>query len=85
MKLSATVKEAVADAEVEVSQEEGAEAGSGATRPRTRQDGRPEQPDVRQRPANLRPRHSRVRRLVLFGAPPDVQPHVVLSAFTSNT
>ena len=30
MKLSATVKEAVADVEVEISQEEAAEAGSGA-------------------------------------------------------
>ncbi len=30
MKLSATVKEAVADVQVEISQEEGAEAGSGA-------------------------------------------------------
>jgi len=33
------------------------------------------QPDVCQRPANLRPRDSRVRRLVLFGAAPRVQPH----------
>ena len=49
MKLSTTVKEAVADAEVEISQEEAAEAGPGTLRPRTRQDGRPEQPDVRQR------------------------------------
>ena len=30
MKLSATVKEAVADGSVEISQEEGPEAGSGA-------------------------------------------------------
>ena len=36
---------------------------------------RPEQPDVCQRAANLRPRDSRVRRPVLFGAPPRVQPH----------
>ena len=43
--------------------------------PRTREDGRPEQPDIRQRPAYLRPRHSRVRHLVLFGAAPRVQPH----------
>ena len=36
---------------------------------------RPEQPDVCQRAANLRPRDPRVRRLVLLGAPPRVQPH----------
>ena len=36
------------------------------SRPRTRQDGRFEQPDVRQRSANLRARYSRIRRLVLF-------------------
>jgi hypothetical protein len=46
MKLSATVREAVADAQVAVSQEEAAQAGSGAPGPRTRQDGRAEQPDV---------------------------------------
>ena len=39
MKLSATVKEAVADVEVEISQEEAAEARSGAPRSGTRQDG----------------------------------------------
>jgi integrase len=39
VKLSTTVKEAVADAHVEVSQEERAEAGSRASRPRTCQDG----------------------------------------------
>ena len=55
-----------------------AEAGSGTSRPRTRQDGSAEQPDVGQRPANVRPRHPRVRRLVLFGASSRVQPHVVL-------
>ena len=43
--------------------------------PRTRQDGGAEQPDIRQRPAHLRPRHPRVRRLVLLGAPARVQPH----------
>ena len=68
MKLSATVKEAVADVQVEISQEEDSEAGSGAPRPRTRQNGRPEQPDVCQRPADVRARDSRVRHLVLFGA-----------------
>ena len=41
---------------------------------RTRQDRRPEQPTC-QWSANLRPRDSRVRRLVPFGAPPRVQPH----------
>jgi hypothetical protein len=46
MKLSATVKEAVADVQVEISQEEGAEARLGAPGPRTCQDSRPEQPDV---------------------------------------
>ena len=75
MKLSATAKEAVADVQVEISQEEAAQAGSGAPGSRTRQDSRPEQPDVCQRSANLRPRDSRVRRLVLFGAAPRVQPH----------
>jgi len=35
MKLSATAKEAVADAQVEMSQEEATEAGAGAARPRT--------------------------------------------------
>jgi len=53
MKLSATAKEAVADAQVEMSQEEATEAGAGAARPRTRQDGGSEQPDVIERPANL--------------------------------
>jgi integrase len=52
MKLSATVKEAVADVQVEISQEESAEARPGASGPRTRQDGGAEQPDVRQRPAH---------------------------------
>ena len=42
MKLLATVKEAVADAEVEISQEEAAEARLGAPGPRTCQDGRAE-------------------------------------------
>jgi hypothetical protein len=61
MMLSATVQEAVADAEIESSQEEAAEAGAGTPRPRTRQDGRPEQPHVRQRATHIRPRDSRVR------------------------
>jgi len=68
MKLSATVKEAVADVQVEIAQEEGTEAGFGAARLRTRQNSRPKQPDVRQRTTDLRPRDSRVRRLALFGA-----------------
>jgi integrase len=42
-------------------QDETAKARPGAPGPRARQDGRPEQPDVRQWPANVRPRHSRVR------------------------
>src|SRR5215510_6482251 len=74
MKLSATVKEAVADAEVEISQEAVAQADPGAPRPRTRQDGGAEQPDVCQRPAHLRLRDPRVRRLVLLGASSRVQP-----------
>jgi hypothetical protein len=53
-------------AEFEISQEKGAEAGAGAPRPRTGQDSGPEQPDVRERPADLRPRDSRVRELVLL-------------------
>ena len=69
MKPSATVKEAVADPEVETSQEEAAEARLSAPGPRTRQDGGAEQPDIRHWPAHLRPRHPRVRRLVLLGAP----------------
>ena len=68
MNLSATAKEAVADAEVETSQEEDAEARPGAPGPRIDQDGGAEQPDIRQRPADLRPRHPRIRRLVLLGA-----------------
>jgi integrase len=68
------VKEAVADKEVKNSEED-TEARPGAPRPRTRQDGSPEQPNVRQRSANVRPRHSRIRSLVLFGAPSRVQPH----------
>jgi len=39
MKLSATVKEAVANGQAEISQEEGAKACAGAPRPRTRQNG----------------------------------------------
>jgi hypothetical protein len=46
MKLSVTVKEAVADVQIEISQEEGAEARLGAPGPRTREDSRPEQPHV---------------------------------------
>lgn len=49
MKLSATAKETVADVQVEISQEEAAQAGSGAPGSRARQGTRPEQPDVRQR------------------------------------
>jgi hypothetical protein len=39
MMLLAAVKEAVADAEAEISQEEVAQTGSGPSRPRARQDG----------------------------------------------
>jgi hypothetical protein len=53
MKLSAAMKAAVADVHVKISKEEGAKAGSGASRPRTRQNGRPEQRDLRQRLAHL--------------------------------
>src|SRR4030095_13029872 len=74
MKLSATVKEAVADAEVTISQEEDSEARPGAPGPRTDQDRGAEQPDIGQRSADLRPRYSRIRRLVLFGAAPCLQP-----------
>ena len=59
----------------EVPSEEAAEACLGAPGSRTGQGGRPEQPDVRQWPAHLRPRDQRVRRLVLFGAAAGVQPH----------
>ena len=51
MNLSATAKEAVADAEVKTSQEEDAEANLSAPRPRADQNGGAEQPDIRQRPA----------------------------------
>ena len=53
MKLLATVKEAVADAQVEIPQEENAEARPGAPGPRTDQNGSPKQPDIRQQPADL--------------------------------
>jgi hypothetical protein len=59
-KLSATVKEAVADATVEISHEEAAQARARAPRSRTRQDSRPEQPLVGQWPTDLRTRDSRV-------------------------
>jgi integrase len=62
MKLSATVKEAVADVHVEVSQEESAETRPGPSGSRTCQSGRPEQFDVCDWAANLRARHSRVQR-----------------------
>ena len=52
MNLSATAKEAVADAEVEISQEEDPESRSGAPGPRTDQDGGAKQPDIRQLPAD---------------------------------
>ncbi len=60
----ATAKEAVANGQAEISQEAGAQARAGARRFRARENGGPEQPDIRQRPADRRPRHSRVRRLV---------------------
>src|SRR4051794_34052370 len=75
MKLLASVKEAVADAQVEILQDEKAEARPGPPGPRADEDGGAEQPDFRQRSADLRPRHSRVRRLVLLRASPRVQPH----------
>jgi hypothetical protein len=40
--MSATVKEAVADAEVQILQEDAAEARLGTPGPRTRRDGRPD-------------------------------------------
>ena len=52
MKLSATVKEAVADAEVEISQKEDSEARPGAPGPGTDQDRGAEQPDICQRSAD---------------------------------
>src|SRR3954463_10554369 len=74
MKLSATANEAVANADIEISQEEDSEARPGAPGPRTSQDGGAEQPDICQRSADLRARHSRIRGLALFGAAPCVQP-----------
>ena len=67
VKLSAAVKEAVADAEAEISLEKDTQACSRAPRSGAGQDGRPEQSDLRQWTADLRPRDSRVRGLVLFG------------------
>lgn len=52
-----------------------AQAGPGHPGRGTRQGGGAEPPDVCQRPANLRPRHPRVRDLVLFGASSRVQRH----------
>jgi hypothetical protein len=46
MKLSATVKEAVADAETDMSQKEDPEACPSPLQPGTRQDGDVEQPDI---------------------------------------
>jgi len=51
--LSATVKEAVADAEGKISQEEATEARPRAARPRTREDCRAEQLDFRQWPTDV--------------------------------
>src|SRR4029453_12554285 len=73
VKASATVREAVTDAENEISQEEAAKACPRLARPRTRQDGSAEQPHVCQRSADVRPRNQRVRRVVLFRAAPCVQ------------
>src|ERR1043166_9255876 len=70
-----TVKEAVADAQVELSHQESAEAGSGASRARTCQDGGAEQSDLGQRPTNLRACDSRVRSVVLLRPPACVQSH----------
>jgi site-specific recombinase XerD len=75
----ATVQEAVADAQVESSQEEGAEAGPGAARPRTRQDSRPEQPDVWLTP-------EQGRRLVsppTQTTPRDLRDHAMLAVLIS--
>ena len=60
-----TVREAVTDAENEISQEEAAKACPRLARPRTGQDGGTEQPHVCQRSADVRPRNLRVRRSAL--------------------
>ena len=69
-----TVKEAVAH--VKTAQKETiAEKSPGASRSRTVQSGRPEQPFVRKWSAYLRPCHNRVCRLVLLGTTSRLQPH----------
>jgi hypothetical protein len=73
MKLSATAKEAVANRQAEISHEAGAQPRAGARRSRARENGGPEQPDIVQRAANLRPRHSRVRLVVLLGRVPPTE------------
>ena len=60
------MKEAVAECRSPNHARRSRQAGAGPSRPGTSQDGRAEQPDVRQRPADLRARDSRVRRLVLL-------------------
>ena len=69
MKLAATAKEAVANGQAEMSQEAGAQSDARAPRSRARENGGPEQPDILQRPADLRSRDSRVRLMVLLGTP----------------
>src|SRR5205814_1614453 len=70
----ATVKEAVAH--VKTAQKETiAEKSPRASRSRTVQSDRPEQPFVRKRSADLRPCHNRVCRLVLLGTASRLQPH----------
>ena len=53
---------------------------------RTREDGRPQQPDGREWPANLRPRHSRVRRLGIARSPAwrSTAPSSSATVFTLN-
>src|SRR5947199_3043109 len=69
-----TVKEAVAH--VKTAQDETtAQTSPGASRSRTVQSGRPEQPFVRKWSAYLRPCHNRVCRLVLLGTTSRLQPN----------
>src|SRR5437762_14251477 len=69
-----TVKEAVAHVET-AHEETTAQTSPGASRSRTVQSGRPEQPFVRKWSAYLRPCHNRVCRLVLLGTTSRLQPH----------
>ena len=83
--VSATGKEAVADAEIERPQRKQPKTRSALPDLEQAKMAVLNTPDLRQSARNVRPRHSRVRRLVLFGAAPRLHRTVVLRyGFTSN-